>query len=126
MGVGSYIFNFFFGVGEEPGDDGLFAYVSWRIMRLSVIFYAVFGLFDIEMLYIYGYNFFLWTGIGAFLVLGILTEINEEEPKKDISVLDKEINEMKSKLGELEKEKAKEVPDYSEYNKKIDEQPPVM
>ena len=33
---------------------------------------------------------------------------------------------MKSKLDELEKEKAKEVPDYSEYNKKMDEQPPVM
>ena len=40
--------------------------------------------------------------------------------------LDKEINEMKSKLNELEKEKAKEVPDYSEYNEKMNEQPPVM
>ena len=33
---------------------------------------------------------------------------------------------MKSKLDELEKEKAKEVPDFSEYNEKMNEQLPVM
>ena len=126
MSVGSYLFKFFFGIGEEEGDDGLFARIFYRIMRLSIIGYFVFILLDVEMIYIYGYNFFLWVGIGTFLGLSILAAMNEEEPKKDISVLDKEIDEMKSKLDELEKERAKGVPDYSDYNKKMDEQPPVM
>jgi len=97
-----------------------------KVFQLSCIGYGIVEFGGYNHTYIYGYNFFLWGAIIGFIGLMILIPMNEEEPKKEISVLDKEINEMKSKLDELEKEKAKEVPDFSEYNEKMNEQPMVM
>ena len=105
--------------------EGLLASISLMLIRVSLAGYLVFDAW-LGYHYVYfGYNLFLWIGLGAIGVI-FIEGMLEEEPKKDISVLDKEINEMKSKLDELEKEKAKEAPDYSEYNKKMDEQPPGM
>jgi hypothetical protein len=128
MGILSSIYNYIFGVPDDDGEGGGIIFrLGSKIIWFSIILYVGVSLFGYEHSYIYGVNQFLWSGIVGLIIAIIPVAMNpEEEPKKDISVLDKEINEMKSKLDELEKEKAKEVPDYSEYNEKMDEEPPVL
>ena len=126
MGIGSSIRKYLFGLPDDDGEgEGIIFRLGWKIIQLSIIAWCIVSIIDGEMPYIYGYNMFLWTGVLGLLILIALAALEEEEPKKDISVLDKEINEMKSKLDELEKEKTDQTIDYSEYNKKMDEQPPL-
>ena len=103
--------------------------LSLTLMRVGLVGYVALDVWQGYGPVYFGYN--LWflifmSGVLAIIIEGPAGTWDSKEQKKDVSVLDKEINEMKSKLDELEKEKAKEVPDYSEYNKKMDEQPPVM
>jgi len=120
-------YNYFLGIPDDDGEGGGLIYrLGAKMLQLSCIAYLVVEFGGYTHTYYFGYNMFLWIAILGLVVMVVMMVIMEEVPEKDASVLDEEINEAKSKLEELEKEKAKQVPDFSKYNEKMNEQPPVV
>ena len=91
------VYEYIFGTAE-----GFIFRLGWKIIQLSIIFWSVVLISDGEMTYIYGYNMFLWMGVLGLLLLIALVAYTEEE-----------------------KEKTDQTLDYSKYNKKMDEEPPL-
>jgi uncharacterized membrane protein len=73
--------------------------VSNILIRWAIVGYLVFAIW-FEHIYILGYNIFLFIGIAGVIVVFIEVTMEEKEPKPN-------------KL------------DYSDYNKEIDEKPPL-
>ena len=115
------VYEYFFGTPDDEGEnEGLIYRLGWKIIQLSIIFWAVVIIFDGEMTYIYGYNMFLWMGVLGLLLLIALVAYTEEE--KDPDELEKEKTDQTLDYSKYNK---KMDEDYSEYNKKMDEEPPL-
>ena len=86
-------------LGFRQGDSDM-SIASQGLIRIAIFGYIVFDIW-FEHIYILGYNIFLFTGIAGLIILFVEGIMMEEEPKDPNKI------------------------DYSEYNKKMDEQPPL-
>ena len=118
------VYEYFFAYPDDDGEgEGLVFRIGWKPIWLSIIAWAMFTILDIEITYIFGYNMFFWIGLVGLIWLFFWMSIIEA-PEKDESdlVILTEIEILND--VELEKKKTKRI-DYSEYNKEMDEPPPL-
>ena len=120
------VYEYFFAYPDDEGEnEGIIFRLGFKVMWLSIIAWVTVTILGYEMTYIFGYNLFFWIGLVGLIWTGFWMAIIEE-PEKDLSelvILETEIEIMND--VELEKEKTDQTIDYSEYNKEMDEPPPL-